>query len=65
MQRLGHKNIKNTLLHVHLEEALFPGEQNYISKVARTKKEICCLVEAGYEYITEFEDKKIFRKPKI
>jgi integrase len=65
MMRLGHKNIKNTLLYVQLEEALFQGETNYISKVAKTEKDICSLVEAGFEYVTEFEGSKIFRKRKL
>jgi integrase len=65
MQRLGHKNIKNTLLYVQLEEALFQGETNYISKVAKTEKEICSLIEAGFEYVTEFQETKIFRKRKL
>jgi hypothetical protein len=65
MLRLGHKNIENTLLYMHLEEALFRGETNYISKVAKTEKEICSLVEAGFEYVTEFEGAKIFRKRKL
>ncbi len=51
--------------HVQLEEALFQGETNYISKVAKTEEEICALVEAGFEYVTEFEGAKIFRKHKI
>jgi hypothetical protein len=65
MQRLGHKNIKNTLLYVQLGEALFQGDQDYISKVAKTEREICKLVEAGFEYVTEFEGAKIFRKRKL
>ncbi|MBT0158639.1 site-specific integrase [Candidatus Bathyarchaeota archaeon A05DMB-2] len=65
MQALGHKNIKNTLLYVQLEEALFQGEQDYLSKVAKTEKEICSLIEAGFEYVTEFEGAKIFRKRKL
>jgi hypothetical protein len=48
-----------------LEEALFQGETNYISKVAKTEKEICSLIEAGFEYVTEFEGAKIFRKRKL
>jgi hypothetical protein len=51
MLKLGHKNIKNTSLYVQLEEALFQGETNYISKVAKTEKEICNLVEAVSEYV--------------
>ncbi len=50
MQRLGHKNIKNTLLYVQLEEALFQGETIIFKKVAKIEKEICSLVEAGFEY---------------
>ena len=65
MQALGHKNIKNTLLYVQLEEALFQGEQDYISKVAKTEKEICSLVDAGFEYVTDFEGARIFRKRKL
>ncbi|MGD9131319.1 MAG: site-specific integrase [Candidatus Bathyarchaeota archaeon] len=65
MQALGHKNIKNTLLYIQLEEALFQGEQDYISKVAKTQKQICTLIEAGFEYVTDFEGAKIFRKPKM
>jgi hypothetical protein len=65
MQTLGHKNIKNTLLYIQLEEALFQGEQDYISKVAKTENEICRLVEAGFEYVTDFDESKIFRKPKL
>jgi hypothetical protein len=65
MQRLGHKNIKNTLPYVQLEEALFQGEHEYISKVAKTEKEICSLVDAGFEYVTDFEGTRIFRKRKL
>jgi hypothetical protein len=65
MMRLGHKNIKNTLLYVQLEEAIFQGETNYISKVAKTEKDICSLIEACFEYVTEFEGSKIFRKRKL
>jgi hypothetical protein len=64
MQRLGHKDIKNTLLYVQLEEALFQGENEYILKVAKTAEEICALVEAGFEFVTDFQDAKIFKKRK-
>jgi hypothetical protein len=64
-QKIGHKNIKNILLCVQLEEALFQGETNYISKVAKTEQEICSLIEAGFEHVTEFQDSKIFRKRKL
>jgi integrase len=65
MQTLGHKNIKDILLYIQLEEALIQGETDYISKLAKTEKDICTLVEAGFEYVTEFEGARIFRKPKL
>ena len=65
MQTLGHKNIKNTLLYIQLAEALFQDEQEYISKVAKTEKEVCSLVEAGFEYVTDLKEAKIFRKRKL
>jgi integrase len=65
MQRLGHKNIKNTMLYIQLEEALFQGEQDFTSKVAKTEKEVCDLIEAGFEYVTDFEGAKIFKKRKL
>jgi hypothetical protein len=64
MQLLGQKNIKNTLLYVQLAEELFKEEQDCISKVAKTETEICSLVEAGFEYVCEFEGHKIFKKKK-
>jgi len=53
------------LLYAQLEEALFQGEHEYISKVAKTEKEICKLVEEGFEYVTDFEGAKVFRKRKL
>jgi integrase len=64
MQILGHKNIKNTLKYVQLAEALFKDQHEYISKVAKTQADICALVEAGFEYVCEFNSYKIFRKRK-
>ncbi len=64
MQRLGHRNIQNTLLYVQLEEGLFQGECEYISKVAKTEQEICTFIEAGFEYVTDFQGAKVFRKRK-
>ena len=64
MQRLGHKNIANTLLYVQLEEALFQGEAEYVSKVAKTEAKSATLIDAGFEYVTDFQGSKIFRKRK-
>jgi integrase len=67
MLKLGHKNIKNTMLYIQLEEALFQGETNYVSKVAQNTVECCKLIDDGWDYHTgTFEDGgKIFRKRKL
>jgi hypothetical protein len=64
MQVLGHKNIKNTLLYVQLAEQLFKDHQEFISKVAKTEKDVCGLVEAGFDYVCDFDGVKIFGKSK-
>jgi integrase len=64
MKRLGHKNIKNTLIYIQLEEALFKDEIDYISKVAKTEAEACVLIEAGFDFVCDFDGHKLFRKRK-
>ena len=64
MQVLGHKNITNTLLYIQLEEALFKDEIDYVSKVAKTEGEACVLIEAGFEFVCDFDGHKLFRKKK-
>ena len=63
MRMLGHRNINNTLKYTQLIKA---EDDEFISKVAKTIEEACALVEAGYEYVTEFQEEgvKIFRKRK-
>lgn len=65
MNFLGHKNIKNTLMYVQLEEAIYKdGSDDYISKAATTVEEVCTLVEAGFDYICDVGEAKVFRKRK-
>jgi integrase len=65
MQFLGHKNIKNTLIYVQIEEALFKDEdEEFVCKVAGTIEEAKTLIEAGFSYVCEFNDVKLFRKRK-
>jgi len=59
---LGHKNIKNTLVYVHLTE--FDDVDAFIVKVASNLKEFTELLEVGFEYIGDYQDKKIVRKRK-
>jgi hypothetical protein len=66
-QLLGHKNIQNTEIYVHLEAALFTtkNDQFHVT-VAKNVEEACKLVEIGFEYVTgDYADGgKIFRKRK-
>jgi type 1 fimbriae regulatory protein FimB/type 1 fimbriae regulatory protein FimE len=62
---LGHRNIQNTMIYINLEQALFT-EQNdqFTAKVAHDENEALQLIEAGFEYITDYDQHKIFRKRK-
>jgi hypothetical protein len=61
MNVLGHKNIQNTLVYTQLVNL---SDDEYISKVAKSLQEACQLIEAGFEYVTEIEGIKTFRKRK-
>jgi len=60
-EMMGHKNIQNTLIYTHLIN--FSGDE-YVVKVAKTVKRACELIESGFEYVTEMNRAKIFRKRK-
>ncbi len=61
MRMLGHKNIKNTLRYTQLVDF---SEQDYISKVAWTIEEACKLIDGGFQFVCDFDNARIFRKPK-
>jgi hypothetical protein len=61
MKMLGHKNIQNTLLCTQLVN-FENGE--YYSANAKTVEEAQKLIEAGFEYVCNFEKIKLFRKRK-
>lgn len=66
MQMLGHKNIKNTLIYISIEKALFPNgaSQEFHVRTAKKPEEIQELLEAGFEYILEKDGIAYFRKRK-
>jgi len=65
MQFLGHKKIENTLKYIRLEQALFQNmPEEFICKAAKTLKEAAELIEAGFEYVTDMDNCKLFRKKK-
>ena len=65
MQYLGHRNIRSTLKYIQLEQAIHGNApDNYTCRIAKTVKEARELVEAGFEYVCDIDDVKLFRKPK-
>ena len=61
MNQLGHKRIQNTLKYTHLVD--FKSDE-YVCRVARTLEEASRLIEQGFEYVTEMDGAKLFRKRK-
>ena len=61
MEMLGHRDIKTPLIYtqiIHFEN------EDYPSAVAKTIEEARGLIEARFEYVTEFDGVKLFRKRK-
>jgi integrase len=61
-EMLGHKNIKNTLIYTHLVD--FEESDAYTVKVAGTIEEFTVLLESGFEYVADYDGKKVVRKRK-
>jgi len=60
-ERLGHRSITSTLIYTHLVN--FEGDDYHVS-TAKSLKEDEELLKAGFEYVTERNDVKIYRKRK-
>jgi len=58
---LGHKRLENTLVYTHLVN--FENDE-WLCKVAKTVDECKTLIESGFEYVTEQDGYKLFRKRK-
>ena len=62
---LGHKSVLTTQIYINMEKMAFgEGSNDYMVKVATTVEEACKLLEVGFEYVTEIESQKLFRKRK-
>jgi integrase len=59
---LGHKDLRTTLRYVQLLGDL--GNDEYTCKAAKTLEEATALIEAGFEYVTEMDGIKLFKKRK-
>ena len=60
-QQMGHKKIETTLIYTQL---LNLDDEEWTCKTANNIKDATTLIEAGFEYITEMEGIKLFRKRK-
>ncbi len=58
MQLLSYRNIKNTLVYTQL---ITFEDDDYIRKAAANVKEATELIEAGYEYVCDVDNVKLFR----
>lgn len=65
-QLLGHKSIKNTMVYIDIERAVFGDDRNaeWSSRTANSVKGARSLIEAGFEYVTDMDGYKLFRKRK-
>jgi integrase len=61
MKQLGHKKLETTLIYTQLTN--FPNDE-YYSATATTIDEAKQLIEQGFEYVTDFNGVKLFRKRK-
>jgi hypothetical protein len=60
-QQMGHKKLETTLLYTQLVN--FENDE-YTSAVAKTIDEARKLIESGFEYVTELDGVKLFKKRK-
>ena len=61
---LGHRYIESTLVYVHLAQGLINTSEDYSCKAAKNIEEATALIEAGFEYVTEMDSVKLFKKRK-
>ena len=61
-QQLEHKKLETTLIYTQLVN--FNEEDEFYSATGTTIEESRKLIEQGFEYVTDMEDVKIFRKRK-
>lgn len=65
-QFLRHESIKNTMIHINIERSLFQSgsDDEFHVKTAKTLDEAYELLKVGFEYVTDMENVKIFKKRK-
>lgn len=63
---LGHKSLNSTMIYIDIEKAIYGQLRNEEStiRVAASLEDDQKLIEAGFEYVTERNGAKIYRKRK-
>jgi hypothetical protein len=61
---LGHRDIKSTLIYMHIAQGLADYSEDHVCKTAKNINEAVQLIEQGFEYITEIDGFKLFKKRK-
>ncbi|PVX23425.1 MAG: hypothetical protein CW716_12170 [Candidatus Bathyarchaeum sp.] len=63
MKKMGHRRIEQTMTYIHLITDGY-DDCDFTTATAETVNEVCKLIEDGFEYVTEIEGVKVFRKRK-
>jgi site-specific recombinase XerC len=61
---LGHRRLENTLIYIHLAESLVGVPGDYVCATARTVEAAAKLIEQGFDFVTDVDGVKLFRKRK-
>jgi len=66
MNYLGHKSVKNTMLYIQLEQAIYKeASDQFTCRIVSNAEDAKGLVETGFEYVcTTPQDAMLFRKRK-
>ena len=59
---LGHRKLESTMMYIEL--VTFDNPEEFTCRATENIEEAKELIEAGFEYITDIEDKKLYRKRK-
>ena len=62
MRFLRHKKLETTMHYIR--GITIGGEEEYICKTAKTTEEAIPLIEAGFQYVTDIDGTKLFKKRK-
>ena len=62
MRFLSHRSINNALIYTHLVD--LEQSDEFSSAIATTIEQAQKLIESGFEYVTEIDSVKLFRKRK-